>query len=141
MPLIADRWLNVRPGADPRKGHVSVHGFSYMDSSAYEEALHAPAAQVGNETRIAADVAQTSVIEVWVERLNPAAGEDVGWERVSTLSSQTELSGAAQVPTASAAPSFVVAPQIVRANELKATRRFKELASVRRRRVRGVPRR
>jgi hypothetical protein len=69
MPLVSERWLSVTAGADPKKRQVRVFGSTFSKSSAH--AL---------ETQ---SVAETSVVEVWVERLDPALGEDFGWKRES----------------------------------------------------------
>ncbi len=69
MPLVPDRWLNVTQTLEPRTKHVSVYGFTYTDSSSHTEATSA------------LNVAPSSVIEIWVERFDPAWGEDFGWRR------------------------------------------------------------
>lgn len=67
MPLTADRWLNVGRTPDPKKRTVAVFGRRPTGSSGHNEA---------------AMVAETTVVEVWVEKLIPAQGEDFGWHRV-----------------------------------------------------------
>jgi hypothetical protein len=74
IPLVSDRWLSVTQTKDPKTRTVSVFGSTYSDCSSRVEAKTAPG-------RRAAHVARSSVIEVWVERLNPALGEDFGWTR------------------------------------------------------------
>jgi hypothetical protein len=86
MALVPDRWLNVTQTNDPRTRRVSVYGPTYNDSSSRLEAVRAPAAVLKLPdgtvvTMQAPDVAKASVVEVWVERLNPALGEDFGWQR------------------------------------------------------------
>ena len=66
MPLAPDRWLNVTQTRDPRTRHVNVFGHTFTDSSSHKES---------------GIVAASSVIEIWVERFNPALGEDFGWQR------------------------------------------------------------
>jgi hypothetical protein len=89
MALAPDRWLNVTHTRDPRIRQVNVYGFTYRDSSSHTEAKNAPAMSIrlpdgSVRTLQAPDVAPASVVEVWVERLNPALGEDFGWQRVAS---------------------------------------------------------
>lgn len=86
MPLVPDRWLNVTQTSDPRTRQVNVFGHTFEDSSSHEEAQNAPAESLrlldGTILDLhAPNVAQSSVVEVWVERLDPALGEDFGWKR------------------------------------------------------------
>jgi hypothetical protein len=87
MQLVPDRWLNVTQTGDPRTRRVTVSGPRFTDSSSSLEARKAPSTtvKINNKTivRTPADVAQTSVVEVWVEKLNSARGEDFGWERLT----------------------------------------------------------
>jgi hypothetical protein len=88
MPLVADRWLNVRRDGEARV-RVTVFGTTFSDSSGSREASRARAYSTINrltgETRTyePAEVSPTTVVEVWVEALDPAKGEDFGWERAS----------------------------------------------------------
>jgi hypothetical protein len=87
MPLVADRWLNVTQTSDAKTRRVSVFGFTYRDSSSHVEAKNAPSMSLplpdGTVVTLKApDVAPSSVVEVWVERFDPALGEDFGWRRV-----------------------------------------------------------
>lgn len=70
MPLVPDRWLNVTRTREPRSRQVSVFGHTYQGSSSHNEARQSPQG---------ADVARSSVVEIRVERLEPALGEDFGW--------------------------------------------------------------
>ncbi|MEP6810778.1 MAG: hypothetical protein ABI992_11085, partial [Chthoniobacterales bacterium] len=86
MPLLPDRWLNVTQTREPRTRHVRVFGHTYSNSSSHLEAQTAPAMSVrlldGTILNLQAPkVASSSVIEVWVERFDPARGEDFGWQR------------------------------------------------------------
>lgn len=72
MPLIPDRWLNVSRTNNPRMLRVRVFGNTYSDSSSHHEA---------NNTQDSVSVAASSVVEIWVERFDPARGEDFGWSR------------------------------------------------------------
>ena len=88
MPLVADRWLNVRRGGEGRV-HVTVFGNTFSASSGSQEASQARAYSTINRltgethTYEPTEVSPTSVVEVWVEALDGAKGEDFGWERVS----------------------------------------------------------
>jgi hypothetical protein len=86
MPLVPDRWLNVTQTIEPRTRHVSVFGSTYTDSSPHTEAKNAPAMSVklidGTFINLQAPpVAPSTAIDVWVERFDPAWGEDFGWRR------------------------------------------------------------
>ncbi len=86
MQLVPDRWLNVTRLDDPRMRHINVFGHTFSDSSSHVEAKNAPAKSVKLPDGTILDVhaptvASSSVVEVWVERLNPALGEDFGWQR------------------------------------------------------------
>lgn len=78
MPLVPDRWLNVTQTREPRTKHVRVFGFTFTDSSSHQEAKNSPAK---TPALAAANVASSSVIEIWAERFDPAWGEDFGWRR------------------------------------------------------------
>jgi hypothetical protein len=86
MPLIADRWLNVTQTQEARTKRVAVFGSTYSDSSSHIEAERAPAMSVRLAdgsliTLEPAKVAPSSVIELWVERLDSTLGTDFGWQR------------------------------------------------------------
>jgi hypothetical protein len=90
IALTADRWLNVTPATDARKVRVAVFGVSYDESSAHHEASQSLAMSVINqlagtvENRKPATVSERTVVEVWVEQLDPEWGEDFGWQRVTS---------------------------------------------------------
>jgi hypothetical protein len=85
MHLAPDRWLTVSPARDPRVRSVSVFGSSYTDSAGHDEASHAPSMSLHTQgsvvSLVPAAVSPTSVVEVWVERLDPDLGDDFGWTR------------------------------------------------------------
>ena len=86
MPLAADRWLSVTQTTDQKTYHVAVYGPSYRDSSGHFEAKKPPPGDVAPiTTSKSAKVAGTSVIKIWVERLDPTLGEDFGWELVPEI--------------------------------------------------------
>ena len=72
MPLIPDRWLNVSRTNDPLTRRVRVFGNTYSDSSAHLET---------KDRQGSVQAAASTVVEVWVERFDPARGEDFGWSR------------------------------------------------------------
>ncbi len=87
MPLVPDRWLNVTQTRERRTRLVKVFGHTFTDSSGHVEAVRAPAAsqRLPDGTILdlhAPSVAPSSVVEVWVERLDASLGEDFGWKRV-----------------------------------------------------------
>ena len=91
MTLAAHRWLSVTR-TNATSCHVSVYGNRYSDSSAHAEASHAPSMSLIDPiTRKAtslspASISPTTVVEVWLERLDEAEGEDFGWKRVPDFS-------------------------------------------------------
>ncbi len=110
MALTADRWLNVTPAPDAPKVRVAVFGVSYDESSAHHEAQQSLSlSQIDPLTGTIkllrpAKVAERTVVEVWVERLDPRWGEDFGWQRVNDVvvtqripipASSTPVTGAA----------------------------------------------
>jgi hypothetical protein len=89
IALTADRWLNVTPAQGDRRVRVAVFGVSYDESSGHHEASNAPPAPRVNPVTVEvglvppARVAERTVVEVWLERLDERWGEDFGWARVS----------------------------------------------------------
>jgi hypothetical protein len=86
MQLMPDRWLSVTQARDSRTREVAIFGHTFTGSSSHKEAAAAPAESLrlldGTIVDLRpADVASTSVIEVWVERFYPEWGEDFGWQR------------------------------------------------------------
>jgi hypothetical protein len=139
MPLAADRWLTVSRTRGQRNWHVTVFGHSYSASSGNREAAAAPSMSVIDPlTHTVRDlspahVAPTSIIEVWMEQLDPVRGEDFGWERVPDAvvqPTESAASGAVSPAGLAATPAlrFVPADQIVRGLELHWRRRFSDLA-------------
>lgn len=78
MMLTPDRWLSVTAGRNRLRRQIKLFGRSYSHSSGKKEtdAIHVP---VGWSKP--ADVSGKTVVEVWVERHDPALGEDFGWRR------------------------------------------------------------
>jgi hypothetical protein len=86
MSLAPDRWLNVQQTNDARVRRVGVFGATYSDSAGHVESARSPSMslRVGDGsmlTLMPAAVSPSSIVDVWVERLNPALGEDFGWTR------------------------------------------------------------
>jgi hypothetical protein len=82
--LASDRWLTISQSRDPRVRTISVYGFSFTDSSGHKEAQSSPSTVVMNNVENPATVSPKSIVEVWVEKLDPALGEDFGWKKDST---------------------------------------------------------
>jgi hypothetical protein len=133
MPLAADRWLNVNRSRDGRTVHVNVFGPGYSDSSSRQEAARAPSMSLfdpltGTVTDLTpATVSPTSVIEAWVERLDPAKGEDFGWERIAVVRPASVNAEAVNAILDADAFAFVPADEVTRALKLHHARRFTEL--------------
>jgi hypothetical protein len=86
MSLAPDRWLNVQQTKDVRVRRVSVFGATYSDSAGHAESERSPSMSLrisdgSMMTLVPAAVSPSSVVEVWVERLNAELGEDFGWAR------------------------------------------------------------
>ncbi|HYN06333.1 MAG TPA: hypothetical protein VES67_02985 [Vicinamibacterales bacterium] len=134
MPLTADRWLSVSQTNDPRRRHVSVSGFRFSDSSGHQEAESSVSMSLVNplththETLTPADVSPTTVVEIWVEQLNLAHGEDFGWERVPGAPGGPHVIHAGVVFQPEIAELAQV-HDVVRAKEFVAARRFADVAS------------
>lgn len=137
MSLAAGRWLHVHPTDDPRTRRVSVHGRSYYDSSGWLEASRSPSFSLVNpltgEVRTVepAAVSGQSVIEVWVERLDPAKGEDFGWERVqdAVIKPDSDAGDPVVGPAHAIQRRFVPGPAIARAHALYQQKRYDLIAS------------
>jgi hypothetical protein len=130
MPLVPDRWLNVTQANDPLTRQVAVFGDTFTGSSSHTEATHAPAESLrlldGTILdRHAPEVAATSIFEVWVERLDPAMGEDFGWHRDPDALVQKADSRLHAVPASAA--SATAAKARVRADDLLKHREFEAM--------------
>lgn len=112
MQLAPDRWLQVNRLNDPLARRVVVHGHTFSDASGRTEA-----------TEHSSAVSSKSVVEVWVERLDPARGEDFGWLRVGNATVVEDGTG-----TRRATLSFVTADRIGRVVQLQAQRNYVTLA-------------
>lgn len=90
IALTADRWLNVTPAPEGKRVRAAVFGVTYDESSAHHEAREAVAVSVIDpltgtvDTREPVMVAQRTVVEVWVEQLEPRWGDDFGWQRLTS---------------------------------------------------------
>jgi hypothetical protein len=90
IALTADRWLNVTPASEGRKVRVAVFGVGFDESSGHVEAAKAPGRTRVNpvtgtiELVRPAIVADRTLVEVWMERLDSRWGEDFGWQRIDT---------------------------------------------------------
>lgn len=86
MSLAPDRWLNVTQADDDGARRVGVFGATYSDSAGHAEAERSPSMSLrlldgSVVSLVPAAVSPASVVDVWVERLEPALGEDFGWVR------------------------------------------------------------
>jgi hypothetical protein len=116
MTLTPDRWLTVRHTDDRRRRHVTVFGSRFTDSSGHREAQGGPVA-----------VSPTTVVEVWVEELDPSKGEDFGWSRVPPGAGGPDI--LLHEPFMQALAAEKPIPQdLVRAKKLVASRNFVEAA-------------
>jgi hypothetical protein len=109
MALAPDRWLTVAHGSDRASHNVTVFGHTYSDSSGHREASHAPSSiGVPNRPENPVAVSPRSVVEVWVETLDPDRGEDFGWQREpdATVSRTTDT------PMGPAGPAGPVGPML-----------------------------
>ena len=85
MSLAPDRWLTVSSASNPLKRTLTVYGNTYTTSSGHAESktsaytvIHTPGGPI---IQAPAEVSKKSIIEVWVERLDPSLGEDFGWKK------------------------------------------------------------
>jgi len=112
MSLAPDRWLSVSRKADPRLYNVTLYGYGFSNSSGHHEALHAASTPSEHgRPEIPASVSADTVIEVWVETLDPSRGEDFGWTRAA----------GATVSTAVPAPPVVMLPGTATLRHLERT--------------------
>lgn len=84
--LAPDRWLSVKRTTATKRA-VTVHGHRPEESSGFAEAWPQRLEQPGPNGQILqfvpGDISKTNVVEVWVEQLDAARGEDFGWSRVA----------------------------------------------------------
>jgi hypothetical protein len=132
--LTADRWLSVTPSSSPRSRRVTVYGDQPRQSAGFAEASNSPALthiDIGTGARRdeePADIAKTTVVEVWVEKLTPSEGLDFGWHRVfDVVVSPIQQRG--KLGRKIAPLKKFSARQQTRALELVKARRYTELAS------------
>jgi hypothetical protein len=83
MQLTADRWLTVRTEREGEVRQVTVYGQGYSDSAEAGSARSQINWFTGEATGYPA-LSSTSVVEVWLEQLDLALGEDFGWRRVAS---------------------------------------------------------
>jgi hypothetical protein len=129
MSLAPDRWLNVTQTADERVRRVGVFGATYSDSAGHVEAERSPSMSLrlldgSVVSLVPAVVSPSSVVDVWVERLEPALGEDFGWVREPGALVRREDGAPARAGRASGR----VAREQARARKLLEKRQFEELA-------------
>jgi hypothetical protein len=126
MSLSSDRWLTVKRTQSPRTRHLTVFGRTYTDSSGHKEASAAPSMSLIDvlnntvRTLTPASVSPTTVVEVWVETLDPARGEDFGWTVVPGAAVHRNTPGQGRRLRA----TFETARRISQVNRLRVERRF-----------------
>jgi hypothetical protein len=83
--LAPNRWLTVANTNATRRS-IKVYGPRPDQSSGYAEALSFTT-QTRDGDKItrypSVDIAKSTVVEVWLEKLNPARGDDFGWEKIA----------------------------------------------------------
>lgn len=97
MSLAPDRWLSVTRTDDPRTLRVNVQGSGFSDSSSHIEAENAPARSILRADGTVVEerppeLSRSSVIEIRVERFDPAFGDDFGWRPASGAVVEEQLS-------------------------------------------------
>jgi hypothetical protein len=131
MPLVPDRWLNVTQSRDSLTRQVTVFGHTFTDSGSHTEAASARAESLRllDGTTIdlyPAEVASSSIVEVWIERLDPTMGEDFGWTRETGAVVQKSTDFQARLAPHAAA-SATLAHARIRADDLLKHREFEAL--------------
>jgi hypothetical protein len=116
--------------------HVAVFGNTFSNSSGSQEASQARAYsrinRLTGETRSyePTEVSPTTVVEVWIEALDAAKGEDFGWERVSAQVVRGGEVGDRGVPRRHFIPEDRGGiAQMLRAQKLRREGRFPEVAT------------
>jgi hypothetical protein len=79
ITLANDRFVTLNHGTNTQKLNVEVFGTTYSNSSGFDEAPTLTNPLPGGQTKIP-DIHRTTVVEVWVEKLDPSLGEDFGWQ-------------------------------------------------------------
>jgi hypothetical protein len=131
MILSNDRSLTVTTNDKSSERHIEVFGRSYTDSSGHQEAIHAPQYTISTPegTRVvkAADVSASTVIEVWVEKLNQQLGEDFGWQVDDSVNVNKAMSVSTSATRTSAATKATLLKNQKRALQLAAQNQFQVL--------------
>ena len=121
MQLASDRSLVVQPEREGRVRHVTVFGASYAASGGSHEVR--PRSEfdplTGQVIEITA-VSATSVLEVWLEKLESSLGPDFGWRRISDGVRSDEA------PVHPPIVAGITPERILRRRQLLAGRRYAE---------------
>lgn len=139
IALTADRWLNITPTEDPARHRVAVFGMRPSESSGHHEAERAPSMSLiglsGHvESLEPAAIAESTVVEVWVEELDERFGEDFGWLRIADATAGDGQPGSAAVETVGDAVNVVdgidqsVLRERLRASTMVAEQPFRSVA-------------
>jgi hypothetical protein len=79
MTLANDRHLSLSHTAKSQQYSLHLMGNSYSNNSGFEESPNLSQPLPGGQTKLP-DIRSSTVVKVWVEKLNPALGEDLGWQ-------------------------------------------------------------
>jgi hypothetical protein len=130
ISLAPDRWLNVQQTGDPRERRVAVFGATYSDSAGHSEAEQSPSMSLelfdgSVVSMVPAAVSPSSVVEVWVERLDAELGEDFGWTREpeTVIRQEDGVTNGARSPSKAR-----LSRERAVARELAKSRNFEEIA-------------
>jgi hypothetical protein len=124
MQLVPDRWLNVTQTDDPRRRRVNVYGSTFSNSRSHveEKDYVLPDGSIG--AGIVPPTAPSTVVEVTVERFDPALGEDFGWRREPDAIVHRDVASIAAPSAGSVAHGSAIAK---RAGDLLEHREFRAL--------------
>ncbi len=140
MALTPSRWLSVTPTANAVSHGVVVYGQTHSESAGWREnmvqGMSIPS-PIGGAPRIVtpSGISPTNVIELWLERLEPDLGEDLGWVRVPTTVSLGTGVLPPTLPTLPGRPRPIIIEkpvtdrEIKRADSLLAKRDFRAVLS------------
>ncbi|MBL9058859.1 MAG: hypothetical protein JNK88_02390, partial [Mangrovicoccus sp.] len=129
MQLAADRSLVVRAAGDGRSRSVTLFGAGYDASGGSREVR--PRSEIdplsGQVTEVT-PVSPAPVVEVWLERLEPALGRDFGWVRIGegVPAGAAAAGGPFALALERLAPERLAPERLDLARELVAGRRFAE---------------
>ena len=131
MTLSPDRWLTVNTGNDPLVRTLSVYGNTYTSSSGHTESKYAAQTVVtGPGSAViqkAPPISPKTIVEVWIERFDPALGEDFGWHKEADA--VVTKAGSRRRRRVSDAARRRVVVERARAKKLETARDFEKMLS------------